>query len=86
MLEEGDSDTRDACRKEAGSVEGSFADVKEWGKKCADDAFSFLSIQLLPSPILAWRKKKNRFTSTSMNFAQKDDLALCGDRFTLITD
>lgn len=29
VLEEGDSDTRDACRKEVGSAEGSFADVEE---------------------------------------------------------
>lgn len=42
LLEECDSDTRDACRKEVGSAEGSSADVKEWGKKYADDAFSFL--------------------------------------------
>lgn len=55
-------------------------------KKYADDAFSFLSIQLSPSPILAWRKKKNRFMCIRVNFAQKDDLDLRGDRFTLIID
>lgn len=84
MLEEGDSDTRGACRKEAGSAEGSFADVKEWKKKYADDAFPFLSIQLSCSRLE--EKKKTRFRCMSVNFAQKDDLDLGGDRFTLIID
>lgn len=67
-------------------MEGSFADVKECKKKKENTSMMpFCSSPPNYSRILA-RRKKDRFTCLSVNFTQKDDLDLCGDRFTLIID
>lgn len=55
-------------------------------KEYADDAFSSLPPRL--SHFLAWRVEGGGigFTCTSVNFVQRDDHNLYGDRFTLIID